>query len=63
VRLVDARDVKRLNEVCDHLQAFQKTAIHTTEQQMTYLHTLDETTKANAKATLDLGRTLRDSIH
>jgi hypothetical protein len=51
-----------LNEVCDSLQSFQKTVIHTTEQQMTYLHKLDETTKVNAKATLDLGRALRDSI-
>jgi hypothetical protein len=58
----DAGDVKRLNAVCDNLQPFQKTVIHITEQQMTYLHTLDEATKANAKATLDLARALRDSI-
>jgi hypothetical protein len=58
----DAKDVKRLNDVCDNLQSFQKTVIHTTEQQLTYLHTLDEATRANAKATLDLGRALRDSI-
>jgi hypothetical protein len=49
----DAKDVRRLNAVCDNLQSFQQKVIHTTEQQMTYLHTLDETTKANAKATLD----------
>jgi hypothetical protein len=36
--------------------------IHATEQQKTYLHTLDEATEANAKATLHLARTLRDSI-
>jgi hypothetical protein len=36
--------------------------VHATEQQMSYLHTLDEATKANAKATLDLGKALRDSI-
>jgi NCAIR mutase (PurE)-related protein len=50
-----------LNEVCDNLQSFQKAGIHTTEQ-LTYLHTLDKATKANANATLDLGRALRDSI-
>jgi hypothetical protein len=54
----DAKDVKRLNAVCDNLQSFQKAVIHTTEQQLTYLHTLDETVKANAKATLDLGKAL-----
>jgi hypothetical protein len=58
----DARDVKPLNAVCDNLQSFQKKVIHTTEQQMTYLHTLDEATKANAKATLDLAKALRNSI-
>jgi hypothetical protein len=58
----DARDVKRLNSVCDNLQSFQKRVIHATEQQMTYLHTLDEATKTNAKATLDLAKILRDSI-
>jgi hypothetical protein len=58
----DARDVKRLNSVCDNLQSFQKKVIHATEQQMTYLHTLDEATKRNAKATLDLAKILRDSI-
>jgi hypothetical protein len=58
----DAKDVKRLNAVCDNLQSFQKAVVHTTEQQLTYLHTLDEAVKANAKAALDLGRALRDSI-
>jgi hypothetical protein len=58
----DARDVKRLNEVCDHLQSFQAKVVHATEQQMSYLHTLDDAITANAKATLDLGRALRDSI-
>ena len=58
----DAKDVKRLNAVCDNLQSFQEKVIHTTEQQMTYLHTLDESTKANAKATLDLAKALRNSI-
>jgi hypothetical protein len=34
----------------------------TTEQQITYLQTLDEATKVNAKSTLDLAGVLRDSI-
>jgi hypothetical protein len=58
----DAKDVKRLNAVCDNLQSFQKKVIHATEQQMTYVHKLDVATKANAKSTLDLARALRDSI-
>ncbi|PNF23724.1 hypothetical protein B7P43_G18457 [Cryptotermes secundus] len=58
----DTKDVKRLNAVCDNLQSFQRKVIHTTEQQLTYLHTLDEATKANAKATLDLAKALRNSI-
>jgi hypothetical protein len=41
----DAKDVKRLNAVCDNLQSFQKAVVHTTEQQLTYLHTLDEMLK------------------
>jgi hypothetical protein len=58
----DARDVKRLIEVCDHLQSFQTKVVHATEQQMAYSHTLDDAITANAKATLDLGRALRDSV-
>jgi hypothetical protein len=40
----------------------RKFMIHTTEQQMTYLHKLDEAAKANAKAMLVLARALRYSI-
>jgi hypothetical protein len=57
----DVRDVKRLDEVCDHLQSFQIKEVHATERQMTYLHTLDDATIANAEAALDLGKALRDS--
>ncbi|PNF38200.1 hypothetical protein B7P43_G13468 [Cryptotermes secundus] len=58
----DAKNVKRLNAICDRLQSSQGKVNHTTEQQMTYLHTLDEVTKAKAKATLDLAIALRNSI-
>jgi hypothetical protein len=44
------------------LQAFQQNVVHATEQQLSYLHTLDEATKINAKNTVDLAKTLRDSI-
>jgi hypothetical protein len=57
-----ARDVRRLNDVCDTLHTFQTELVHVTEQQLTYLRTLDEATKANAKATLELAKMLRDSI-
>jgi hypothetical protein len=36
--------------------------IRKTEQQMTYLRTLDEATKANAETALYLAKALRDSI-
>jgi hypothetical protein len=58
----DVRDVKRLDEVCDHLQSFQTKEVHATERQMTYSHTLDDATIANAEAALDLGKAWRDSI-
>jgi hypothetical protein len=35
---------------------------HATEQQLSHLRTLEEATKINAKNTMDLCRTLRDSI-
>jgi hypothetical protein len=56
--IADVRDVKRLNEGCDYLQFFWAKVVHTTEQQMTYLHTLDDVITANAKAAQDLGRAL-----
>jgi hypothetical protein len=58
----DARDVKRLNNICDNLQSFQKNVIHTTGQRTTYFHALDVAIKANAKATLDLARAIKNSI-
>jgi hypothetical protein len=58
----DAKDVRRLNDVCDTLHTFQKELVNATEQQLTYLRTLDEATKANAKAILELAKTLRDFI-
>jgi hypothetical protein len=57
----DAKDVKRLNDVCHNLQSFKQNVIHTTEQQMTYLRSLDETTMINMRAMLELAKTLRDS--
>jgi hypothetical protein len=58
----NARDVRRLNEVCDTLHTFQEELLHATEQQVTYLRALDEATTANARTTLELAKTLRDSI-
>jgi hypothetical protein len=58
----DAEDVKRLNTVCDKLHTFQQKVVHATEQQLSYLRTLDEATKENAKSTVDLARILRNSI-
>jgi hypothetical protein len=58
----DANDVRRLNSVCDNLRAFQQNVVHATEQQLSYMHTLDEETKINVKNTVDLAKTLRDSI-
>jgi hypothetical protein len=49
----DAKDVKRLNIVCDKLHAFEQKVVHATEQQLSYLRTLDEATKENAKNTVD----------
>jgi hypothetical protein len=36
--------------------------VHAADQQLTYLRTLDETVKQNARDTIDLARVLRDSI-
>ena len=35
----DARDVKRLTEVCDGLHEFKAKMVHATEQQLTYIRT------------------------
>jgi hypothetical protein len=58
----DAKDVKRLNSVCDNLHAFEKQTVHAMEQQLTYLSTLDKSTKQNARDTVELAKVLRDSI-
>jgi hypothetical protein len=58
----DAKDVKRLNSVCDNLHAFEKQTVHAMEQQLTYLSTLDKSTKQNARDTVKLAKVLRDSI-
>jgi hypothetical protein len=58
----DGKDVKQLNAVCDNLHTFQQDAVHETEQQLSYLRTLDVATKKNAKSITDLARTLRNSI-
>jgi hypothetical protein len=55
----DARDVRRSNEVCDRLQSFQTKVVHATEQQMTYLHTLDNAITANARATLGCRQSIK----
>jgi hypothetical protein len=58
----DARDVKRLTAVCDDIHAFEKQTVHAAEQQLTYLRTLEETTKQNAKDTVESAKALRDAI-
>jgi hypothetical protein len=58
----DARDVKRLSDVCDTLQAFQTQMTHAVDHQLTYIQTLDEVTKQNAMDISDLTETLRNSI-
>jgi hypothetical protein len=58
----DARDVKRLTAVCNELHAFESRVTHAAHHQLTYIRTLDEVTKQNARDIADLARTLRDSI-
>ena len=58
----DAKDVKRLTKVCDDLHKFKAKMIHAAEQQLTYICTLDEVTKQNVKTTVELTKSLRDSI-
>ena len=58
----DAKDVKCLAEVCDELHAFETRMIHATEHQLTYIRTLNEMTKQNVMVTVELARTLRDSV-
>ena len=58
----DARDVKRLSDVCDKLHAFRKHMTHAVDHQLTYIQTLDESTKLNAKDIADLTAILHESI-
>jgi hypothetical protein len=59
----DSRDVKRLVKVCDELHAFETRMVHATEYQVTYIRTLDEMRKQNMMDTVELARTLRESIY
>jgi hypothetical protein len=45
----DARDVERLTAVCDKLHEFELRMTHAVDHQLTYIRTLDEVTKQNAK--------------
>jgi hypothetical protein len=58
----DGKDVKRLSRVCDDLHAFNLKVVHAAEQQLTYIRALNEMTKQNVKNTVELTRSLRDSI-
>ena len=58
----EARDGKRLSDVCDTLHAFQTQMTHAVDHQLTYIQTLDEVTKQNAMDISDLTETLRNSI-
>jgi hypothetical protein len=59
----DARDVRRLVKLCDELHAFETRMVHATDHQLTYIRTLDEMTKQNMMDTVELARTLRETIH
>ena len=56
------RDLKYLAAVCDELHAFESKMVHSADNQLTYLRTLDEATKQTVKDRTDSARTLRDSI-
>ena len=58
----DARDVRRVDQVCDELHAFKNKVMHAAEHQLTYIHTLDEMTRQNIMDTVELARALRDSV-
>ena len=58
----NAKDVLRLTRVCDELHVFEAQVAHSTEQQLTYLRSLDDNTRQNAKDIIYLTKTLRDSI-
>jgi hypothetical protein len=58
----DAKDVKRLANVCDELHAFETRVMHAADHQLTYIRTLDEMVRRTIKDTTELAGTLRDSI-
>ena len=58
----DAQDVKRLSDACDALHVFKTQMTHAVDHQLTYIQTLDEVTKQNAKNIAGLAGALRDSI-
>jgi hypothetical protein len=58
----DAKDVKRLADICDELHVLKMQMVEAANQQLTYLRNLDETTRQNTKDTIELAQVLRDSI-
>jgi hypothetical protein len=44
--------VKRLAAVCDEMQPFGTKTVHASEQQLTYIRTVNEMTKQNMMDTL-----------
>jgi hypothetical protein len=53
---VDAKDVQRLTAVCNELHTFESRMVHVTDQQLTYLWTLDESVGQNTKDVMNLVR-------
>jgi hypothetical protein len=58
----DAKDVKRLSDVCDKLQIFKTTVTHAIDHQLMYIRALDDT-KRQTKDIALLTETSRDSLH
>jgi hypothetical protein len=58
----DAKDVERLTKICDELHIFKADMMHATEQQLTYIRALDKMTRQNVIDTIELAKTLRDSV-
>ena len=58
----DAKDVKRLANICNELHKFEEKMVHVTEHQLTYIRTLDERTQQSVQDTVTLAKTLRGSI-
>ena len=58
----DARDVKRLTAICDELHMFETRITHAVDNQLTYICSLEETTRQNAEDIAKLVKTLRSSM-